>query len=58
MNDNNVFEYISKEDNIIPIDNKSTNDVKEEEDKTNQFVSGLPDWDLEPPYEIVRRNQM
>ena len=54
-NDDNVFEYLSN-DNIIPIDR----DIKEEEDKeekANQFVSGLPQWDLEPPYEIIRRRQ-
>lgn len=55
-NDDNVFEYLSN-DNIIPIEG----DIKEEEgmqEKTNQFVSGLPQWDLEPPYEIIRRRQL
>lgn len=28
---------------------------KEEENVENPFVTGLPDWDLEPPYETIKR---
>ena len=55
-NNENVFEYLT-EDNIIPIEKTVSDEVKLTEEKANQFVNGLPDWDLEPPYEIVRRHQ-
>lgn len=56
MNEDNAFEYLSDDipenTNLINSDNKpSINDYHE-------FVEGLPEWDLEPPYEIVRRNQL
>lgn len=56
-NNENVFEYLT-EDNIIPIEKMDSGEVKLTEEKTNQFVNGLPDWDLEPPYEIIRRHQL
>lgn len=54
---NNTFEYVNNEENKI-IENNPT--VEEENKKDNQsltqdFVTGLPSWDLEPPYEVVRR---
>lgn len=58
MNSDNVFEYLSKDDNIIPISEEDNIVIEDEEEKTNQFVSGLPEWDLEPPYEIIRRRQL
>lgn len=35
------------------IDDKE--EIKEEENIENPFVTGLPDWDLEPPYETIKR---
>lgn len=50
---NSPFQYV--EENSI--DQNVTQE--EQELDTNQltegFVTGLPDWDLTPPYEVIRR---
>lgn len=52
----NTFEYINpvqepQEENI-----KVNTKIEETEQQlTEDFVTGLPSWDLEPPYEVVRR---
>lgn len=57
MNEDYGFEYLSE-------DKLSTNISKNESEKTvhveeiNEFINGLPDWDLEPPFELVRRQQL
>lgn len=44
------FEYINEEDKITPVKEEKEETVKEEQELNN-----LPDWDLEPPYTVVRR---
>lgn len=48
------FQFINEEENKV-----SPNEVKDEikinEQTTEAFVTGLPDWDLTPPYEVIRR---
>lgn len=48
MDDNFSFQKI---EDTKTIDN---NTIKDEEIK-EAFVTGLPDWDLEPPYEMLNR---
>ena len=53
MNDS-VFQKIDdSDDTFIKIEDSSsiTEDAKE------AFVIGLPDWDLEPLYEVVKRSE-
>lgn len=57
MDNDDTFAYVNTEDNN---EEKVTNqdDDKHEESVETQaqaFVTGLPDWDLTPPYEVVRR---
>lgn len=47
---------------ITPINKNETQEpitvIKEEtkkEVKEEDFVTGLPEWDLAPPYEVIRR---
>ena len=52
----NTFEYIKpiqepQEENI----NITTKEQENEKQLAEDFVTGLPSWDLEPPYEVVRR---
>lgn len=52
----NTFEYIKPVQE--PQEEKINITAKEQENKkqlTEDFVTGLPSWDLEPPYEVVRR---
>ncbi|MBQ7137043.1 MAG: hypothetical protein IJO43_03620 [Bacilli bacterium] len=53
----NTFEFINNEENIIPLETetKEIKDVKIDAQTTEDFVTGLPSWDLTPPYEIIRR---
>lgn len=48
----NPFQFINEEQSINVEQNK--NNIPEEK-ITEDFVTGLPDWDLTPPYEVVRR---
>lgn len=51
------------EDEIKYIDNEKLekkeiiNNNELEETIDSKFVIGLPDWDLEPPHEIIRRKK-
>ena len=49
MNENFSFE-------IIEDDTKEEN-LNEEEMIQDAFVTGLPDWDLEPPFEMLNRGK-
>lgn len=56
MNEENGFEYLTDD---TPQNNNITNSKNNPpSDDYHEFVEGLPDWDLEPPFEIVRRNQL
>lgn len=46
------FQYINESENVIK-DVKE--EIKEKEEQTEAFVTGLPDWDLTPPYDFIRR---
>ena len=49
MNSDGI-EYIKEEP-------KKTKETKEkQEEKQEEFINSLPDWDLVPPYEVIRRN--
>jgi len=50
----NTFEFINNEENVIPLESEIKN-IKTDEQTTEDFVTGLPSWDLTPPYEIIRR---
>ena len=50
----NIFEYIEENQNTtesVP----NTNEIKITEEIKDAFVIGLPDWDLAPPYDLIRR---
>ena len=48
------FQYINNEDEKI-FTGEIKEEVKIDAKKAEDFVTGLPDWDLTPPYEIIRR---
>ena len=55
---NNTFEYVQQPESI-PIE-QETNIIQNtttpiEEKQAEDFVTGLPSWDLTPPYEVIRR---
>lgn len=52
MIDNNDFQNIEENDNTF---NAIEEEKKENELFVNTFVMGLPDWDLEPLYESIKR---
>lgn len=59
MEQENTFEYVQNKEEII-IDNSAQAQpiVENNNDNNNlaeDFVTGLPSWDLEPPYEVIRR---
>ena len=59
MEQENTFEYIQNNEEII-VDNSAKEDpiIENNNDNNNlaeDFVTGLPSWDLEPPYEVIRR---
>lgn len=56
MNEDNTFEYLS--DDIPNNLNTENSNINQTINDYHEFVEGLPEWDLEPPYEIVRRNQL
>lgn len=49
--DNNEFQSIDENNNNFNKDEEE----KEVDNSINAFVSGLPDWDLEPLYESIKR---
>ena len=50
------FEYLSEDTPQNIHEEPTKNNVVLEE--PTEFIKGLPEWDLEPPYEIVRRQQL
>lgn len=56
---NNTFEYINTDIQINNQEEVKTilSDITQTENKqlAEDFVTGLPNWDLEPPYEVIRR---
>lgn len=57
MDNDNTFTYVNNENNNDEKVITQDNDKHEEtvETQAQAFVTGLPDWDLTPPYEVVRR---
>ena len=65
--DRNFIEVESDNSNIKPLDNNTSNnsnniqEIKPGTDKNNlsnnddDFVKSLTDWDLLPPYDMIRR---
>lgn len=65
--DRNFIEVESDNSNIKPLDNNTSDnsnniqEIKPGTDKNNlsnnddDFVKSLPDWDLLPPYDMIRR---
>ena len=53
------MEEVKIDETIQFLDNNNqddtTNNNSQEEELTDAFIKGLPDWDLVPMYEIVRR---
>lgn len=47
-----TFQFVENE---IKEEKKEELPVKTVETQEEDFVTGLPDWDLVPPYEVVRR---
>jgi len=43
----------NEESNIKPIKN-----ITKSPEVNNEFINGLPDWDLEPPYELIKRSKL
>lgn len=56
MNEEYGFEYLT-DDNELNTLGKYSEEETLNNDK-NEFVNGLPDWDLEPPHELVRRKDL
>ena len=50
----NTFEYIEENENTTPPD-ENNNEIKITEEMKDAFVTGLPEWDLTPPYDLIRR---
>ena len=55
MNENKL---IPKIDSIIPIEDDKINDINGIEDIniSEEFIRGLPEWDLLPPNQFIKRN--
>lgn len=55
MNENKI---IPKTDSIIPIEDDKINDINGIEDIniSEEFIRGLPEWDLLPPNQFIKRN--
>ena len=52
MENNEVFQNID-DDNTIK--NNTFNSIEDKDSSLNTFVLGLPDWDLEPLFETIKR---
>lgn len=57
---NSPFQFITEEEKVVSIVEENnevpiSNEIKIDNKTTEDFVTGLPDWDLAPPYEVVRR---
>lgn len=58
MDKDNTFTYVEKnieQNNTKDKEKQSTNKETITEEETQAFVTGLPEWDLVPPYEVIRR---
>lgn len=52
----NPFQFINEEEITTPIvEEKEISTENNSEDTAEAFVTGLPEWDLTPPFEIIRR---
>jgi hypothetical protein len=52
----NDLEFLKpKTDLFKEVDAERREKERENNDASEEFVNGLPDWDLVPPYEGVRR---
>ncbi len=51
LDDSEPITKTSKEESINPL-------IKDDKKINNEFINGLPDWDLEPPYEIIKRSNL
>ena len=50
------FQFINEEIKTEPVNiNEAKEEIKINDETTEVFVTGLPDWDLAPPYEVIRR---
>lgn len=54
MEEVKVDDAIQELDNTLPQDNFNNNTPSNNE-MEDAFIKGLPDWDLAPMYEVVRR---
>lgn len=45
----------NEQNNIRPINSNNTNAINNSKENPDDFVHSLPNWDLTPPYETVRR---
>lgn len=52
MNDNDSFQLIDEDNNVF---NEIEEELEDDNKLMNTFVLGLPDWDLEPLYETMKR---
>lgn len=53
----NTFQYVNTEEKQ-PVENPINEEKQPVEDNqklAEDFVTGLPSWDLEPPYATIRR---
>jgi len=50
----NTFEYIEENNNKTTL-SQNNNEIKITEEMKDAFVTGLPEWDLTPPYDLIRR---
>lgn len=57
MNEDNGFEYLFEEQ-LPKSHSKDDSKGSVQIEENNEFINGLPEWDLEPPYEVVRRQQL
>ena len=56
MNDDIKFQINDIKNNNDMVFEQLEEDKKEEVIAKEVFVTGLPDWDLEPLYEVVKRS--
>lgn len=52
MDDEKVFTELTQQD-----DENKYNESSEEKKYETPFVTGLPTWDLNPPYEVMKRGE-
>lgn len=52
MNDNTIT-YLEEDEKITEQEKKETPEYI-----NNEFINGLPEWDLEPPYEVIKRSEL